>query len=455
MQDANLELMEKAPVPQAILKLSIPTILSTIVSLLYNLADTFFIGMLDDPVQLGAISLAFPAFMVLQAVGNIVGSGAPSYISRCLGAKNYDEVKKTSSVSVYLVTGITLFMSLLYFTFQAPVLRLLGTSSDTIVPTQSYLRIIMAFGFVLALQVILPSLLRAEGKITEAVSGMVIGTVANIILDPIFILGLHQGVAGAAWATVIGNMFAVIYYLRIFLKGKTVCSIQPKFFQPSKRIIFQVLKIGLPASIAQIIMSFSNILMNNLAAGYGDYVISAYGVAGKITSMVFMITVGYVSGYMPFAGYNYGAGNIKRMVSALKFTMLTATGVCLVLLIPLLGLAPTIMRAFTSDAQIIETGIRFLHAQAISVPLLGVQMTMMSTFQATGRAIPALVVNLGRQCLFYIPLLYLLNSYIQLSGLMYAQPIADFLTTGTAVLIGVPMLSKLLKLQRDVQTESP
>lgn len=455
MQDANLELMEKAPVPQAILKLSIPTILSTIVSLLYNLADTFFIGMLDDPIQLGAISLAFPAFMVLQAVGNIVGSGAPSYISRCLGAKNYDEAKKTSCVSVYLVTGIAFFMGLLYFIFQAPVLRLLGTSSDTIVPTQSYLRIIMAFGFVLALQVILPSLLRAEGKITEAVSGMVIGTVANIILDPIFILGLHQGVAGAAWATVIGNMFAVIYYLRIFLKGKTVCSIQPKFFQPSKRIIFQVLKIGLPASIAQIIMSFSNILMNNLAADYGDYVISAYGVAGKITSMVFMITVGYVSGYMPFAGYNYGAGKIKRMVSALKFTMLTATGVCLVLLIPLLGLAPTIMRAFTSDAQIIETGIRFLHAQAISVPLLGVQMTMMSTFQATGRAIPALVVNLGRQCLFYIPLLYLLNSYIQLSGLMYAQPIADFLTTGTAVLIGVPMLSKLLKLQRDVQTESP
>lgn len=455
MQTENLEIMENAPVSRAILKLSIPTILSTIVSLLYNLTDTYFIGLLDDPIQLGAISLAFPVFLVVQAIGNIFGNGAPSYISRCLGSKRYDEVKKTSSVSVYLAAAATLVMTGLYFIFKNPILKVLGTSTETLAPTQDYLNIIVGFGFVLTLQVVLPAFLRAEGKVREAVTGMVIGTVLNIILDPVFILLLNQGVAGAAWATIIGNAVAVAYYLAVYLKGKTTLSILPSDFKPSVRILSEVLKIGLPASIAQIFMSFSNILLNNMAAGYGDYVISAYGVAGKMMSMVFMIVVGYVSGYMPFAGYNYGANNIRRMTSAMKFTFLTSTVGCLVLLIPFLGFSGGFMSAFTSDEQIIKTGMMFLRAQAFSIPLLGIQLTMMCTFQATGKAVHALVVNLGRQCLFYIPLLYILNSFFQLQGLMYAQTVADYLTTVTAVAIGFHLLRQLHKLDKINQETAP
>lgn len=240
MQDANIQLMEEASVSRAILKLSVPTILSTIVSLLYNLTDTYFIGLLDDPVQLGAISLAFPVFLVLQAVGNVVGNGAPSYISRCLGGRRYDEVRHTSAVSVYTAFLMTAGISALYFLFQSPILRMLGTSPDTLVPTRSYLAIIVGFSPVLTLQITLPALLRAVGKIKEAVTGMVIGTVANIVLDPIFILVLHQEVAGAVWATILGNALGVAYYLFVYLRGSTTLSIRPRNFKPSAAIFSEV-----------------------------------------------------------------------------------------------------------------------------------------------------------------------------------------------------------------------
>lgn len=197
--------MENVPVPQAILKLSIPTVLSMIVSILYNLTDTYFIGLLDDSVQLGAISLAFPVFVIIQAVGNIFGNGAPSYISRSLGAKKYDEVRRTSAVSIYVSLLITAIMTMVCFIFMKPILRFLGTSTDTVAPTESYLKIVVGFSMILALQIILPALLRSEGRVKEAVIGMMLGTVLNIVLDPIFIIVLKQGVAGAAWATVIGN----------------------------------------------------------------------------------------------------------------------------------------------------------------------------------------------------------------------------------------------------------
>lgn len=453
MQGTNIELLERSPVPQAILKLSIPTVLSNIVSLLYNLTDTYFIGLLDDPVQLGAISLAFPVFMLIQAIGNVFGNGAPSYISRCLGAKRYDEVKRTSAVSVYVSSAATIVIGIAIFAFMDPILHLLGTSQANIGPTRSYLQVIVAFAVVIILQVILSSMLRAVGKVKEAVIGIIIGTVLNIILDPVFILVLHQGVAGAAIATIIGNFVGVVYYIVVYIRGDIPLSIQLKDCRPSIRIFSEVLKIGLPNSVSVIIMSCSNIILNNLASDFGDHVVSAYGVSGKLIQMVFMIVVGYVTGYMPFAGYNYGAGNFKRMLSALKFTMLSGTGICLVLLIPFIWLSPNFVGAFTTDAQIIDVGVRFLRAQAWAVPIMAVQSTMMVTFQATGQAIRAMTVNMGRQLLYNIPFLFLFSHFWGLNGLLHAQMAADYCTVITAVLIGIPLLRSLYQ-QSKQQTDN-
>lgn len=452
MKNENVELMLKIPVPKAILTLSVPTVLSTIVALLYNLTDTYFVGLLDDPVQLGAISLAFPVFMVIQAIGNMFGNGAPAYISRCLGAGEHDEAKRTSAVSVYVASIMTLVMTVLVFLFMNPIIHLLGTSPDTVKPTRDYLNIIVGFSVFLTLQGILPAILRSEGKVKEAVIGMAIGTGLNIILDPVFILLLHCGVAGAAWATIIGNFVAVIYYVSAFLRGRSSLSIALRDFKPSKRILIEVLKIGVPSSIAQVIMSFTNILLNNLAAGYGDYVVSAYGVAGKMVTMVVMITLGYVSGYMPFAGYNYGAKKYRRMLSALKFTIMSGTGICLVMLIPFLWLAPAYMRMFTSEKEIIQVGCLFLRGYAWVVPGMALQTALMCTFQAVGAAGRATLLNLGKQLLFCIPFLWLFNRWWGLKGLVYAQTGADLCTTALAVLLAIPMIHWLGKQQK---LESP
>ena len=435
--------MEHAPVKRAILKLAIPTVLSTIIQLIYNLTDTYFIGLLHDPLQLAAINLAFPVFMMIQALGNIFGSGAPSYVSRCLGAKKYEEAKRTSSVSFYAAIACSLLMTCLAFLFMDPILSLVGTRPDTIVQTRQYMSVICGCSVILMIQIILPSLIRSEGRVKEAVIGMVIGTGLNIVLDPVFILVFHQGVAGAAWATVIGNAVSDIYYIVVFLRGRTNLSIRPKDCRPSKRILSEVFKIGLPSSVSQIIMSFSNILTNNLAAGYGSVVISAFGVAGKAIIMIVMIVIGFVTGYAPFAGYRYGAHNTHRLIEGLKFTMICGTAACLVFLALLLGFGGTFMRAFSNDAGIISTGIQVIRAQAWAVPFMAVQMTMMATFQATGQALKATIVNLGRQCLFYIPLMFLFNSIWHLTGLMYAQCVADLLTTAVAVALGIPFLRKI------------
>ena len=267
--------------------------------------------------------------------------------------------------------------------FRTPILGMLGTSPNTIVPTRSYLNVIIGFGFVMTLQVALPAFLRAEGRIKEASIGACVGIVLNIILDPVFILLLHQGVAGAAWATIISNAIAVVYYLLIYFKTETALSLLPRHFRPSKRILKEVLKIGVPSAASSILMSFASILMQNLASGYGDYVISAYGVAVKMITIAFMLVLGYASGYAPFAGYNYGARNYERMLSALKFVMISSTCICLVFLVPFILFARAFMGAFTTEQEIIDIGVQFLRAYAFCLPVLGIQISLMCTFQAT------------------------------------------------------------------------
>ncbi len=443
----NLKLMESAPIPKAILTLAIPTVLSMIVSLIYNITDTYFIGLLDDPIQLGAISLAFPVFMIFQALGNMFGAGAPSYISRCLGAKKYEEVKKTSAVSVYVSATAMLVLTVLGLIFMEPILHLIGTSNETITPTRDYLSIIITFSIVIMLQIILPAMLRAEGKVKQAVAGMIIGTVLNIVLDPIFVFGM--GAAGAAWATIIGNAVAVVFYIYIYLRGNTIVSILPRDFKPSARIFKEVLKIGFPASLSQILGSTVMVLFNNLAAEYGDTVISAYGVAIKMIQMEFMILFGYVSGYMPFAGYNYGAGNITRLVKALKFTIMTASVLCLLFLIPFTILAPAYIKIFSSNEEIINIGVKFLTAQAWAVPFMGIQLSLMATFQATGQAFRALLVNMGRQFLFYVPYLYLFHYILGLEGLLRVQMAADLSTTTLSVIIALHMIKGFYKKEKE------
>lgn len=445
MQDKNLERMEKAPIPKAILSLALPTVFSSIVILIYNLADTYFIGLLDDMYQLGAVSLAYPIFTVVQAIGNIFAIGVAPYISRCLGSQAYDKAKKASSVAIYTSGIVTLILTAVYFLFHSQFLSMLGTDAHTLAPTKQYLDICVAFGIFMTFQTVMSSFLRAEGKVKYSVIGMVIGTVSNIILDPIFILKLNMGAGGAAWATIIGNAMSVIFFTIVYFNQKTIVSIRLRHFRPAKEIYAEVVRIGVPASAGQILMGVTNMVFNNLAVAYGDYVIPGYGVAGKLIFIAITIVNGYTSGYMPFAGYNFGAGNIKRVKSAFKFTLISSTILCLILLIPFLLIARAFISAFSSVPEVIDVGVLFLQMYAICLPFLGMQFTFMSTLQVLGKAFRAMIVTIGRQTVFFFPLVYLLNHFFGFYGLILTNSIADIIMTIVAILLVAAPLRTLIQ----------
>jgi putative MATE family efflux protein len=442
-KQSRIELLETAPVAKSIIKLALPMMLSMLAQMIYNLTDTFFIGQTGNPNMVAGISLAMPLFMISQGVGNIFSIGASSYISRLLGAKRGGDAKKTSAVSFYTTLVIGLVITLLLVLFKAPILRIIGTSDVTFVYANSYFSIIAVLIVFPVVSIALSGQIRSEGATTQAMQGMLIGIVINIILDPIFILGFKRGVAGAAWATNIGTMASVIYYTIHLLSKNTMLSISIKDFKPSRIIYFEVLKIGVPSALTNIAMTFAMVISNIIIAGYGDFAIAGSGVNMRVVSMSFMLILALAMGYQPFAGYNYGAKNYKRLREGLKITLIYTTALSLFFLAVFLLFGEALIRLFINDAQTVTAGTKMLHAFVWGLPFMGLQITVMVTFQATGKALMSTIINLGRQFLFYLPLLFILNHYFHFEGFMYAQPAADILTSVIAIILSIDMLKKL------------
>ncbi|MDR1399729.1 MAG: MATE family efflux transporter [Treponema sp.] len=435
----GIELMETAPVGAAIIRLALPMVAAMLAQAIYNMTDMFFIGQTGDPNMVAAVSLAFPLFMLSQAVGNIFATGGSSYISRMLGAKHIDTARYTSSVSFYASIGTGLFLAVILLIFQTPVLRLIGTSDATFAYTADYFSVINSFIPIAVAGTVLSGQMRSEGATNKAMITMLIGIVLNIVLDPILILLLHMGTAGAAWATVAGQAASFIYALRYFLSKKTVLSVKPADCKPNKTILFQILSIGLPAGLSNIIMSVSNILGNRIAASYGDFVVAGIGVQMRIASLCFMLVFALVQGYQPFAGFNYGAKNYTRLRKGFKLTMLYATVVCIAGSIILRLLGDAFIKVFINDNSTVEAGRAIMHTFVWGLPFIGSQITLMVSFQSFGKSVQAMIITLGRQLLFYVPLLYLLNYFFAFNGFIWAQPAADILTTGIAIALSRPL----------------
>ncbi|MDR0553811.1 MAG: MATE family efflux transporter [Treponema sp.] len=442
-QDAgrNIALMESAPVAKSIIKLALPMMLGMIAQLVYNITDTFFIGQTGDPNMVAGISLTMPLFIFTQGIGNVFGVGASSYISRLLGARKTEQAKQTNSVSFYTTICVGLVFTALIFLFKNPVLRLSGASDATFVYANEYFSIIGAFTVVSLINISLSGQIRSEGATNTAMYGMLIGIVLNVILDPVFILVLGWGAAGAAWATIIGGAASALFLVLHVLSEKSFLSISPRAFKPSTEVYAEILKIGLPSAISSMVMSFSAAFSNRIAASYGDFVIAGKGVTLRVESISFMLIMALAMGYQPFAGFNYGAKNFRRLTSGFRVTLLFSTalalffsGVFALFGKPLIGL-------FISDSATIDAGWKFMRAFLIGLPVMGIQMTLMVTFQALGKPVLSTIVSLGRQCLFYLPLLFILNHIWQFEGFMYSQPLADILTALAAVLLGLKMFA--------------
>lgn len=438
------DVFEKYSVPKAVTTLALPTVLSMLVTIFYNMADTFFVGQTGDANQVAAVSLATPVFLLLMAVGNMFGIGGSSVISRLLGQQNETKVKNVSSFCFYggIIAGV--IMMILFLGGMPVVLDIMGTSANTRGYAEEYMRYI-AYGAVFVVVAnAFNNVVRGEGAAKTSMIGMMIGTIVNIVLDPIMILWMGMGVSGAAIATVIGNMCTVLYYLYYFAKKKTSLSISPKQFRVSDHIMSGVLMIGIPASVNNILMSTANIILNNFLAKYGDNQVAAMGVAMKVNMLVILVQIGVASGVMPLIGYCYGAGKVTRLKKAMQFAAICNVIMGTVITVVYFLFTEPIIEAFINNQEVVSYGIIMLRALMISGPVIGIMFVISFSIQAMGKALQSLVLALSRQGLVFLPVLLIADKLVGLEGIIFAQPIADIMSLLIALLL-FKSIAKTLK----------
>lgn len=306
------------PVQKAVIKNALPAMATMLMVLIYNLADTFFIGQTGDALQVAAVSLATPVFLLFTGLGTVFGIGGTSVISRAMGKGRPDYARKVSAFCMWSCVLVGVAVSLLFWLFMDPLLSLVGASPETWDHARSYLSIVILCGPFVLIGNCFSNILRAEGQVTNAMMGMLMGNLLNIVLDPIMILGFGWNIAGAAIATVIGNILGAAYYILYFLRGKSTLSISIKDFSVKDRIGSGVIAIGVPAALGSILMSVSQIIANSEIARYGDMAVAGMGVSSKISMIIGVVCVGLGQGVQPLLGYCVGAGTWPRYKSILK-----------------------------------------------------------------------------------------------------------------------------------------
>lgn len=442
------ELFESMPVRKAVLKLSVPTVLSSLVMVIYNLADTYFVGMLNDPIENSAVTLAAPLLLAFNAVNNLFGVGSSSMMSRALGRKDYDTVYRSSAFGFYCSVISGALFSLLYVILHIPLLKLLGADSETFSATAQYLKWTVGCGAVPAiLNVVLAYLVRAEGASLHASVGTMSGCILNIILDPFFVLPqfLDMGAAGAGLATFISNCFACIYFfVLLFAKRKsTYVCISPKKFSFKKKIVSGVFAVGIPASIQNLLNVTGMTVLNNFTAAFGSSAVAAMGIAQKINMIPMQVALGFSQGIMPLISYSYASKNIKRMKKSLVFSSEISIGFLLMATIGFYIFSGGLISLFMENAVIVEYGSKFLRGMCLSLPFLCMDFIAVGVFQACGMGKKSLVFAIMRKIVLEIPALFLLNHFVPLYGLAYAQTAAEIILAAAAVITLVNLFRKL------------
>lgn len=435
-------LFEKMPIPRAVAKLAIPTILSSLVMVIYNLADTYFVGMLNDPVQNAAVTLAYPVLLAFNAVNNLFGVGTSSMMSRALGRKDYETVKRSSAFGFYCSLLCGILFSLMCTVFKAPLLTTLGADEATWAATDSYMLWTVTWGAAPSiLNVVMAYMVRSEGASLHASIGTMSGCFLNMILDPVFILpgGLNMGAAGAGLATFLSNCFACGYFfVLMYVKRKhTFVSVSPKKFGFERFIVFGICAVGIPASIQNLLNVTGMTILNNFTSAYGADAVASMGIAQKVNMVPFQIALGFSQGIMPLVSYTYASGNHRRMKDTVLFAvklMLPAT-ICVTLGYYIW--AGRLIALFMDNEAIIAYGTKFLRGLCLAQPLIYMDFLAVGVFQALGMGKNALIFAIMRKIILEIPALFILNYLYPLFGLAYAQPVAEFvLTIASVVMLG-------------------
>lgn len=430
------------------MQLAIPTVISSLVMVIYNLADTYFVGMLNDPIQNAAVTLAAPVLLAFNAINNLFGVGSSSMMSRALGSKDMDTVYKSSAFGFYCALFSGLLFSVLYTVFSAPLLVVLGANAETAQATGGYLMWTVSFGAAPAiLNVVMAYLVRAEGASLHASIGTMSGCLLNILLDPIFVLpwGLNLGAAGAGCATFISNCVAYLYFFVLLFvrRGRTYVCINPRQFRPTMRIVRGVCGVGIPASIQNLLNVTGMTVLNNFAASFGSDAVAAMGIAQKINTVPFQVALGISQGIMPLISYNYASGNTRRMKKTFFFTARISLSFLFLVMIAYLVFAGDLVRMFMDNEQIVAYGTSFLRGMCLAMPFLCMDFLAVGVFQACGLGKEAFIFAVLRKIVLEIPALFILNWIFPLYGLAYAQLVAEVILAAAAIIVLARLFRRL------------
>lgn len=435
-------LLEKEKISKLLIKLSVPATVSMFVNALYNLVDTIFIGQGIGYLAIGGLTIAFPVQMLIMAVSLMIGVGAASVISRSLGAKDQERAERAAGNSFFSVSLLGLAICLLGLLFIDPLLRIFGATEELLPYAKEYLQVILVGSIYFPFVVSSNNLIRAEGKAKVAMVSMLIGAIANIILDYLFIFPLGMGVYGAALATILSQLLSAIYVLVYFFKGYSSLKLKFHHFKPNKEILREIITVGFASFARNSAGSLIVIIVNHSLVVYGgSLAISVYGVIQRIIRFLFMPLFGIVQGMQPIVGYNYGALQISRVKQAVKLSILAATVYATIT--SLLGqLFPEcIISLFGKEPELIKNGAFALRFVIAVIPVVGVQVVGAALFQAIGKALPSLLLTLSREVLLFIPFVLILPRFFGLSGIWLSFPLADFF----AVLITIVLLQREMR----------
>ena len=449
--EKSMEFFRNAPVPKAVFSNIIPSIISMLMVLLYNLADTVFIGQTKNALMVTAVSLATPVFLLFMSIGMLFGIGGTSLISRKLGEGDHHMARRASSFCFWggAVIGIISLVGILLFA--EPVARAVGASDDSLEFTKQYLTIV-AFGIpFLIISNAFSNIIRAEGHPKTAMTGMIVGNLVNIILDPILILTLDWTVAGAALATVLGNIVSALFYISHLCSKRSMLSIRLKHFTIKRSVSLGVFAIGIPAALNSVLMSTSNIVINKVMADYGDMAVAGLGVAMKVNTICVMLLIGVGVGIQPLLGFCFGARMRKRYLAVLRFTLIVAFIMSIVMTVVCYVFAGPLVRFILEEPEAYAYGFEFSRVYILSGPVIGLLFVMINAIQSTVAMLPSLILSISRQGIIYYPMLIIFTTFFDTAKMAaMTQPVTDYIAATLAVILFIITFRKHFPKNRSV-----
>ncbi len=446
----NKEIFESMPVGKALKTMAVPTIISQIIVLIYNLADTFYVGKTNNPYMVAATSLVLPVFNICLSLASLTGVGGGSLISRLLGEHDKTEAKKVSSFSVYISIIVTAVFSLIIGVFMTPILNLLGADETTFAYARQYaLCVIVIGGVPTVLSNVISNLLRSIGASKEAGLGITLGGLINIVLDPLFmfvILPSGNEVLGVGIATCISNCLACIYFVYVIIRIRKKSVITFAFTGiPKKVSINSIFNVGIPSALATLLFDLDYIVIDNLMVGYGNIALASIGIVLKAERLPLNVGIGLCQGMMPIVAYNYSSKNYKRMEDTIKYSRRTGLITSIISIALYEIFAVYIMKMFINDTNTVTLGTDFLRIRVLATPLMFMSFFTVYLFQAFGKGNKALFLGVMRWVVFNIPMLFLLNQIIGMYGIVWSQITADILTVALSIFVYKKYEKKYLK----------